>query len=237
MSTKKKSFNWSYALGEVLLIFIGISLAISFQNWNDDRRLKNEAALVLESLQENLEIVSYEMDSLRKVEVSRLNTYEELIDQTKRKAFLDDGDREIDLWEALFAVEVAMPKFTAYEEFKNSGKLGLIKDGLLQKMMVDLEFSLEDMRTTIADRLYVQQSMIDPLIVKHFNVPIFLAKKYDLDYQSGLPLTDYEKVLSLSEVQNVIAYKLALGRDHYEDLMRVLQDCEEMIIRLKDLTK
>ena len=26
--------NWKYALGELALIFLGISLAIAFQNWN-----------------------------------------------------------------------------------------------------------------------------------------------------------------------------------------------------------
>ena len=39
----KFHLNWKYALGELFLIFMGISLAITFQNWNDGRkRLKLE---------------------------------------------------------------------------------------------------------------------------------------------------------------------------------------------------
>jgi len=237
MSNSRNPFNWRYALGEVVLIFIGISLAISFQNWNDDRRLDNEAELVLQSLIGNLEIVSKELDSLRDIELTRLITYEKLIDVKKRTSFLEEPESQTQLWDALLAVEVAMPKFTAYEEFKNSGKLSLIKDGNLQKMMVDLEFSLDDMKTTVADRLYLQQSMIDPLIVEHFNVPNFLADKYNLDYKTNLPPTNFAKVLSLREVQNVIAYKIALGRDHEEDLTRVLASCQKMIDRLEQLTQ
>lgn len=30
--------NWKYALGEIALIFIGISLAIAVQNWNEEIR-------------------------------------------------------------------------------------------------------------------------------------------------------------------------------------------------------
>ena len=33
----KHKVNWQYAIGEVILIFIGITLAIAFNNWNDDR--------------------------------------------------------------------------------------------------------------------------------------------------------------------------------------------------------
>jgi len=237
MSTKRNPFNWQYALGEVVLIFIGISLAISFQNWNDDRRLNNEANLVLESLKENLQIVSAEMDSLRAIELYRIETYEKLLDPKERSPFLSGGESEVELWEALFAVEVAMPKFTAYEEFKNSGKLSLIKDQQLQKMMVDLEFSLDDMRTTLADRLFVQQTMIDPLIIKYFNVPAFLAKKYDLDFQTDVPSKNFLKIVSLPEIQNIIAYKVALGRDHEEDLSRVLYSCKKMIERLQTISK
>ena len=34
----KKDFNWKYILGEVLLIFVGINLAIWFNNWNNSKQ-------------------------------------------------------------------------------------------------------------------------------------------------------------------------------------------------------
>ncbi len=34
----KKEFNWKYVLGEILLIFIGINLAIWFNNWNASKK-------------------------------------------------------------------------------------------------------------------------------------------------------------------------------------------------------
>ncbi|NVJ45953.1 MAG: hypothetical protein HWE07_02465 [Cytophagia bacterium] len=33
--------NWKYALGELALIFVGITLAVAFQNWNEERRSTN----------------------------------------------------------------------------------------------------------------------------------------------------------------------------------------------------
>ena len=45
-----KKFNFSYAIGEVLLIFIGITLAIAFQNWNEKRKTTHVEKAVLEQL-------------------------------------------------------------------------------------------------------------------------------------------------------------------------------------------
>lgn len=38
MSKRTFKINWKYALGEILLIFIGVSLAVTFQTWTDSRK-------------------------------------------------------------------------------------------------------------------------------------------------------------------------------------------------------
>lgn len=45
MSTRKFSPNWKYIIGEITLIFSGVSLAVGFQNWNQRRLLIEERAL------------------------------------------------------------------------------------------------------------------------------------------------------------------------------------------------
>ena len=36
----KHKINWQYAIGEVILIFVGITLAIAFNNWNEERKAR-----------------------------------------------------------------------------------------------------------------------------------------------------------------------------------------------------
>ena len=54
--------NWKYALGEVALIFIGISLAIAFQNWNEERKRMTSEIVFLEGLLEDLKRDSATVD-------------------------------------------------------------------------------------------------------------------------------------------------------------------------------
>ncbi len=48
-------FNWKYALGEIFLIFVGISLAIAFDNWNEDRKRDQLEIDVLLQIKNELE--------------------------------------------------------------------------------------------------------------------------------------------------------------------------------------
>ncbi|OEK06243.1 hypothetical protein [Roseivirga misakiensis] len=64
-------FNWKYALGEIVLIFIGISLAIGFQNWNESRKdgikINGYLATIADNLSsDSLEIVRFIETSKRK---------------------------------------------------------------------------------------------------------------------------------------------------------------------------
>lgn len=47
--------NWKYALGEVVLIFLGISLAIGFQNWNAQSQKHKEKLVFLVRIKSDLQ--------------------------------------------------------------------------------------------------------------------------------------------------------------------------------------
>ncbi|NAS14368.1 hypothetical protein [Poritiphilus flavus] len=80
--------NWKYVIGEVLLIFIGINLAIWFNNWNTSRTRNADKEIALQKIEEevsnNLEelvnareanySVKEAIDAYRKMQVSGLGT-------------------------------------------------------------------------------------------------------------------------------------------------------------------
>ena len=50
-----QNLNLGYVLGEVLLIFVGINLAIWFNNWNATKQLRRDKAIVLERIEEEIQ--------------------------------------------------------------------------------------------------------------------------------------------------------------------------------------
>ncbi len=51
---KLKSLNWKYIFGEVILIFLGINLAIWFNDWNTDRKINNSKEIAIDKIEEEI---------------------------------------------------------------------------------------------------------------------------------------------------------------------------------------
>ncbi len=75
--------NWKYLVGEVLLIFVGINLAIWFNDWNNDMKLTQmkETAIekIREEIQNNLEELLDARESNMRIP-NAINSFKEMMD-------------------------------------------------------------------------------------------------------------------------------------------------------------
>jgi hypothetical protein len=55
LSSGKSKRYFQYALGEILLVILGILIALGINNWNTDRLLRNSAYQNMEALSQNIE--------------------------------------------------------------------------------------------------------------------------------------------------------------------------------------
>jgi hypothetical protein len=70
-------FNWKYIFGEILLIFIGISLAIWFNNWNSSIKSTKEKEIAISKIEEEIQSNIKEIIAARKINQSILDAYSE----------------------------------------------------------------------------------------------------------------------------------------------------------------
>lgn len=52
---KLRTMNWKYILGEILLIFVGINLAIWFNDWNSSKIIQNDKEVALTKIKEEVQ--------------------------------------------------------------------------------------------------------------------------------------------------------------------------------------
>jgi hypothetical protein len=123
------------ALLEIALIFVGITLAIAFENWNTERSEREEELALLADLRSNLEenlVILEEMTEFNKQTIASLETVLEYI-ETKRpySESLASHLGIIDNWSS--------PHLTssAYQTLKSRG-LEIISDSELRHQIVRL---------------------------------------------------------------------------------------------------
>ena len=130
----RKSLNWKYALGEVVLIFIGITLAMWFNNWNENRRDRALEQQYLLDLRQDLvndtvtisvvlgaiegHIVSAE-NILNFMDNDEISDTIELIGHFRNAGFLYFFN----------------PDLSTYNDLVNSGNLRVIRDSELKDKM------------------------------------------------------------------------------------------------------
>jgi hypothetical protein len=64
---RKISFNWKYILGELLLIFLGITLAIWFNNWNAANKVRKEKGQAIIRIKQEIQ------DNLKQITAARVH--------------------------------------------------------------------------------------------------------------------------------------------------------------------
>ena len=131
-----KKINWKYALGEIVIVIIGITIAFWLNSWKEDSK---DDALRLQYL-ENIRIdIDKEIDHINENDIliqTKLGLIREI------KPFLGKGNKKNrrSVIQKFFSVAQLIsfqPENTTYTTLINSGDMNLIKNFDLRRKIVD----------------------------------------------------------------------------------------------------
>lgn len=143
---KEKRFSsyLTYAVGEVLLVVVGILLALQFNNWNEERANKEKEEWYLINIVEDIE---YQKGDLLDIK----ENYEESIKIGKQilKEYNELGSfSKLDSLNERLSILMAADNFpnidNTYQELVNSGQQNLIRDKDLSIDIIDYFLFCED---------------------------------------------------------------------------------------------
>ena len=131
-----------YALGEILLVMIGILLALQVNNWNEERKLQLKSLDYLKRLKVDLENVSEDVN--RSVNATERKYHDALValEALESKELLSSEVKDFESHlRRYFQFQITIQNTTAYNEMLSSGDLGLIKNEWLRTAFSDLSDS------------------------------------------------------------------------------------------------
>jgi hypothetical protein len=160
-------FNLGYVVGEILLIFIGITLSFSFDEWRTNRQKRVKEIEILNQI-----AVAVRYDTSRLGVLAILNDYASnkmryLLDSTRLEK--SPSPKTLKCLAYLNYYYEFTPDFTAYDNLKNEG-LNLVSNSALRLKMMSYYDQMEEQKQwtqNISDEHFGKE--VGPYIIDEFS--------------------------------------------------------------------
>ncbi len=207
LATSKTGKYFQYAIGEVVLVVIGILLALQINNWNTERIAKSTIHNYYERMYVEIE------SEIKEVETFIID--EEMLSSMNKRTLMilesKDQDSIPALKETLGALGTSWAlsiRFPVIEEFMDQGYLSKIENDSIKLAFKDFTYAMAEIAVMNEYITAQYNDRIEPFINKNLNYSEIALQGY-LEYLvQGGPPTDFESLFNNLELWNIVTFKL-----------------------------
>lgn len=230
MRLLNKDINFKRALGEILLIFIGVTIAIWFDNWNNDRINTKREVEILKELDGDLDFL---IDRLKlKIHDDSLALasgqiiYNDLISNSKD--YNDSLDRH---YACFYVFSVPGIKKTAFETMKSVG-IDIITNDTIRTAIIDLyDRHLNLIRWSMEWETTEFNNKINPLLDRHVRLIEFMRRAKPVDYKALK--NDKEVINSINNYIFQKRFRIEITKERIIGIKKLQVDIKSEIKRLR----
>ena len=184
-----------YAIGEIVLVVIGILIALQINNWNEERKLNDVEFAILKDIKSNLLESRKELNSVVEDNQTGLKHFRHIIqfvnEDLPYSSTLDTSFALINLWASPYLT------YTAYETLKTQG-LNLIKNDSIKYRITKMYES--DFAYLISDYGRVEWVRAENIVFPFFEKNI----RRSLDNFNTAKPNNFEALKKNDEFMNIL---------------------------------
>ena len=218
MTENRTSKYLLYALGEILLVVIGILIALQVNNWNEQRKDRVAEQKILIGLLEDLAVNMDRLNNDISLEQRTIRQARKIIQHLdERKPY--DPSLDVVFSEAVYSPDIIIAS-SSYESLKLKG-IDIVQNELLKKKIVQL-FDVNYIHL-IAETVRLENqfwpSSVLPMIHKHFR---------ETEFRKLTP-TNYEALMEDTTYKNMVMHRVHFRKLALDLKSQALKDTEELI--------
>ncbi len=221
-----------YAVGEIILVVMGILIALQINNWNETRQIKKVEKETLYVLLEDLNSAKNYSEQYIENEQSYLDIIEKILHNDSIKTVLNNNNTIEYFNKAFWDFEIKIPVINTYSDLKNAGKIAIIQNDSIRDRLSILEANVYNLDKLIQDRMNVHQIRIDEICAEYVNfLPLLKFKIPDYNISLG-PKNDYIEIMAQPKIRNLMGIKSVLTNEalgYRKDLHNEIESIIQLI--------
>ena len=211
-----------YAIGEIVLVVIGILIALQINNWNENRKNKVFEKEILTQIQENLKNDKLALEEIVTNFSKAVKSSEKILNSEVSQKTQDS----INIWlGAIIQFDRFQPLTNAYEVLKSNGL-----DKISNKK---LRFLLGRYYDDEASHMIKSTNDIEIAFNDHW-IPILFEEMVEFEFKKSVELKDYSILLKPSKAQNILKLNrdnLASGINRIKRGLATIQEIQNLIVK------
>lgn len=227
-----------YAIGEILLVMIGILLALQVNNWNTNRIEANREQTILKNLRSDFKDNIRELNRIYNGTVNSYKSSVKLLEIIKDDSQINPQEIETlikSIINDFFSLDL---NAASIDEIKNSGSLSTIKDVKLREQISSWSFIEADSEDDIEiyyDYMFnfLIPSLTNKAVLRNLAIPEFLMTHVDVPQVSRSRFSiDYNKTIRTLEFENEVynnALNVVYVLDNYKKIEAYLHNTLKLI--------
>ena len=231
---ENKTANYlKYAIGEIVLVVIGILIALQINNWNENRKTNLEEQRALLNIQSDFSKNKELLNDLITTTKKSIDAGMKILNYTGSKVKPKTEDEFNDLLNSLFDHDPYYPLNGFLDDLLNSGKLGIFKNVELRNLLSSWKPRLEIVNQSFAAGVE-GENLVNNFIIENgswLNADqVTIVKRSVALPESGFKI-DNRSMLILSQFENLIENHV-IGSDNYLSEQKRTLELLEDILRL-----
>lgn len=227
-----------YAIGEIVLVVIGILLALQINNWNENRKDRATEAVYLKELLED-----FEVNLQKSVQVtSRIEEVLPKLTGLLEQSVMEQPTISVDSMNSTFRLLNTMPAYSstdrAYNNLIGSGDFKLISNSDIKTEIADYYKALDILKLVQNTHEMQLVNAFQPYIMENLDYQAVIMLRHD-NYTLPEPVEKDRILLLLKDrkFRNIITLKFDILTDLLDLNQNLLINNKKLVNLLKEQTK
>jgi len=235
MSENKTGKYFKYAIGEIILVVIGILIALQINNWNENRKSDIQELSALNNIHRDFLKNKEILEEVKSSSLLTLQSGIKILNHTGNKIKPDSESTFNDWLNQLFNGKPYYPQNSFLDDLLSSGKLGIFKNTELRNLLSSWKPQVEilEERFIAVDK---NEIILNSYVIEHaswLNADMVDDKNRNVTFPKSGFIVDNRNLLEGLQFENLVENVVIHVDSYYSTQKKIEKLLDEIILLLE----